>query len=104
MNNELLKIRQSLNETTMRHILAMQVRTMREAKGWSTADLSIEAGIPEKDIVKIESLGSHVSIASLKAVAKAFDVALFVRFTPYGYSPEQIKPQSFTEENGGGVE
>lgn len=64
--------------------LAGQIRAMRVERGWSQAELGERCGMAQERISRLEDpLYRGVTISSLKRIAKAFDVALIVRFGPW---------------------
>jgi transcriptional regulator with XRE-family HTH domain len=63
--------------------LARQIRAMREARGWSTAELAALMGTSPRTIARLErAQGSTTSLATLTRLAALFDVALAVQFVP----------------------
>lgn len=87
--------------------IANQIATMREDRGWTQEELAAKAGMRQSRISALEdpSLGS-VTLTTLKRIAKAFDVAVVVRFVRYSDvaawaaepSPEKISVPSFDED------
>lgn len=93
------ELRHALNSLNQRYMLAMQLKAMREAKGWSQAELAKRAKLAETDISKIENpLGDDFELEQLIEIAKACDVGLLVRFAPFSFTPSTLSPASFTTE------
>jgi transcriptional regulator with XRE-family HTH domain len=64
--------------------IARQVRSLREQRGWSQSDLSIKIDKPQSAISRIEDPDyGKMSLQTLFDLAKAFDVALIVKFVDY---------------------
>ena len=90
--------------------LALQVRQLREKREWTQAELGAKAGMQQVQVSRLENpdyAGSKIS--TLGRLANAFDVALIVRFAPFGeladwlsrLSAEDFGPASFAEESSG---
>ena len=88
--------------------IAHQIRLLRQARGWSQERLAQEIGATQQSaIARLEdpSYGRY-NLSTLRKVASAFDVALFVRFVSYGkllvetsdLSPDALTPESFEDE------
>ena len=103
-NSELMKestfeMRHALNTTNMRYFLALQVKAMRESRGWSLSELAEKADLKISDIAKMENpKGGNLSLDKIKQVAKACDVALLVRFTRFAMTRSDLSPSSFEDE------
>ncbi len=95
-------------DSSIRHMLAMQLRSMREARHWSQAEVGEKAGgMKQSAIARIEDPEyNSMSLSSLKRLAKAFDVALIVRFAPFSefiswttqLDEKRLTPLNFSEE------
>jgi len=101
-------------DSSIRHLLAMQLKSMREDREWSQADVGEKAGgMKQSAIARLEDPEySSMTLSTLKRLAKAFDVALIVRFAPFsefiswtaqldakrltppGFIQEQVRPSS----------
>ena len=58
---------------------------MREARGWSQAELGRRVGMRQETICLLENPSyGRFTLRTLKRLASAFDVALIVRFAPFG--------------------
>lgn len=91
--------RHALNGINIRYLVAMQVKAMRVSRGWSPWELAEKAGLKVTDITGMENpKGGNPSLSKLKEVAKACDVALLVRFTPWRVGPSTLSPQGFDKE------
>lgn len=65
--------------------LAHQIRAIRESRGWDQKALATKIGLRSQSaIARMEDPSyGKLSIATLKRLGKAFDVALLVKFVPY---------------------
>ncbi|MGI8553939.1 MAG: helix-turn-helix transcriptional regulator [Dehalococcoidia bacterium] len=64
--------------------LAFQIRAMREARGWTQEDLARRAGMQQERISILENPdAARPTLATLKRIASAFDVALEVRLVSF---------------------
>jgi transcriptional regulator with XRE-family HTH domain len=64
--------------------LAFQLRTMREAKGWTQSELGEKVRMAQSRISLMEDANySRYSLNTLKRLGSTFDVALVVRFEPF---------------------
>lgn len=64
--------------------LAFQLRAMREARGWTQAELGRRAGMAQARVSLMEDANySRFSLNTLKRLASALDVALDVRFEAF---------------------
>ena len=101
------EIRHLYIDKSIRHLLAMQLKLMREAREWSQPEMGKKAGMKQTAITRLEDprYGS-MTLSTLKRLAKAFDVALIVRFAPFSefiawtaqMDESRLSPPSFTEE------
>jgi transcriptional regulator with XRE-family HTH domain len=99
--------------------IANQIRATRDKRGWSQTELAGAAGMGQNNVSRLESpdYGRH-TISSLKRIAEALDVALVVRFVPFGQyidwlsgtphldnglTPEALAVASFADEERAGV-
>jgi transcriptional regulator with XRE-family HTH domain len=89
--------------------LPFQIKALREQPGreWSQAELGERAGMRQNAISRLEDAESGTpSITTLLRLARAFDVALLVKFVPFSkllsefadVSFEALSAQSFDEE------
>lgn len=86
--------------------LSSQIRALRKKRGWTQKDLADRLGKTQPWINKIENNYSGFSLQTLKELASVFDVALIIRFAPFGdlvqwelaLSPEKLEPVSFEED------
>lgn len=88
--------------------IAVQLREMRESRGWTQAELGQNAnGIRQERISQLEDPEyGRPSLTTLKRLAAAFDVALIARFVEFSelvdwtinLTPEQLAPVSFDED------
>lgn len=106
------QIRHAYIDSSLRQTIAMQIRSMREAKDpeWSQAELGKRAGdMKQASISRLEDpryVG--MTLTTLKRLATAFDVGLIVRFAPFseivdwtiGLTEESLAPKSFDQDIG----
>jgi transcriptional regulator with XRE-family HTH domain len=101
------EVRHLYVDSSIRHLLAMQLRSMREAMGWRQDELGQKAEMKQSAIARLEDPRySSMTLSTLKRLAKAFDVALIVRFAPFsefiswtvGIDEPRLSPPSFVEE------
>ena len=87
--------------------LSFQIRALRKQRGWTQKELSDRAKKKQSWIAKIENPNyTGFSLQTLKELASVFDVALIVRFVPFGelvkweltLSPEKLEALSFNED------
>lgn len=74
--------------------LAYQIHEMRAARGWTQEDLAQKADMKQPRISKLEESCSGASMATLKKLALAFDVALEVQFIPFSRLAEKVVAHS----------
>src|SRR5713101_5498870 len=64
--------------------LAFQLRSMREARGWTQSELGKKVGMAQSRISLMEDANySRYSLNTLKRLGSTLDVALVVRFEPF---------------------
>lgn len=102
--------RESYVETIVTHGIAHQVRVNRELRGWSQKELGRLCALEKKQssISRLEdpAYGKY-SIQTLLEIAKAFDVALIVKFVPFSKfltetskkTPEALFAKSYKDED-----
>ena len=87
--------------------IPFQIRALRKRKGWTQKELAEHVGMKQERISALENPNySKFTLSTLKKLASAFDVALIVRFAPFGelakweleLSPESLTPPSFEED------
>lgn len=67
-----------------RSSVAYQVRDIREAREWSQKDLAVKAETTQSAISRMENPEyGRFSVSTLLDLARAFDVALLIRFVPF---------------------
>lgn len=87
--------------------LAMQIRRLREERGWTQAELASKTGKKQSVISQLEDhdYGSY-TLKTLKTLAKSYDVGLSVRFVAFSdlvqmttdMTNVQISPPSFSDD------
>jgi len=87
--------------------IAYQIRAMRDARRWNQKKLATKAGKPQSVMSRLEDPDyGKVSIQTLIGLAKAFDVALLVRFVGFGeflirtadLSPDALNAPEFNDD------
>lgn len=87
--------------------IPFQIRALRKQKGWTQKKLAEHIGMKQERISALENPNySKFTLTTLKKLASAFDVALIVRFAPFGelvkweleLSPEALNPLSFDKD------
>jgi transcriptional regulator with XRE-family HTH domain len=101
-------IRHLYLDSSIRQLLAMQLRTMREARGWSQTEVGEKAGgMKQSAIARLEDPQySRMTLSTLRRLAKAFDVAVIARFAPFSeyiswtvqLDEQRLSPPSFNQE------
>jgi len=65
--------------------LAFQIRALRDREDWSQEQLAEKVGMNQNAISRLENPSyGKATLTTLKRLAAVFDVALVVRFVPYG--------------------
>jgi transcriptional regulator with XRE-family HTH domain len=79
--------------------IAFQIRATRDKREWSQADLARVIGMSQNNISRLENpdYGKH-TLSSLKRVAEALDVALVVRFVPFGQYVNWLSGTPYLDE------
>jgi transcriptional regulator with XRE-family HTH domain len=75
--------RQAYSAAHVGDFLAMQIHAMRTKRRWTQKKLAEESGNTQPQISNFETSCEGVTLASLHKLAKAFDVALIVKFVPF---------------------
>ena len=87
--------------------LAFQISLMREDRGWTQDELARRSGKAQESISQLENPNyGKFTLSTLKKLARAFDVALLVRFVPFGdlaewtvdLNSKRLTPPSYEEE------
>jgi len=77
--------RHAYAESFLDTFIATQIRVLREQREWTQADLAEAAEMKQSRISTIENANySGWSLSTLKRLARAFDVPLFVSFGTFG--------------------
>jgi transcriptional regulator with XRE-family HTH domain len=76
--------RHYLVESQIRQGIPLQLRAMREGRGWTQQALAQKLGTTQNAISRLENPRTgQPAIATLKRIAEVFDVALIVKFAPF---------------------
>lgn len=87
--------------------LASQIQQLRQKRDWTQEELARRTNKAQETVSRWENPDyGRFSLSTLKEVAAAFDVALLVRFVPFGdladwtigLTPQRLAPKSFVEE------
>ena len=87
--------------------LPLQIRALRKQRNWTQPQLAAMAEMKQPRISSMEKPGAtRFSLETLRRLAEAFDVALIVRFAPFGefldwshrFSPDDFQVPSFEQE------
>jgi transcriptional regulator with XRE-family HTH domain len=72
-------------ESFLDTFIASQIRVLREQRGWTQGKLAEQAGMKQSRISALEDANySSWTLGTLKRLARAFDVPLFVGFGTFG--------------------
>lgn len=92
-STSIAKLAKGMSDVESRHLqvsadahvgIPLQIRVMRESRGWNQTQLSEKIGTTQNAISRLES-GSYgkPNVKTLLRLARAFDVALLVKFVPF---------------------
>lgn len=96
-------------EAQIRNGIPLQIRAMREDRGWTQTALAEKLGTTQNTVSRLENpKTSKPAITTLERIAEAFDVALLVRFAPFSefvdsvasMSRKSVAVPSYEKENG----
>lgn len=98
--------RSRLVEEVLSLTIPLQIRALREAKGWTQQELADKLRTHQSRISELETPYAPLpSIATLRRIAHVFDVALLVnfeswpRFIEWASSFEATAPPSFDKDS-----
>jgi transcriptional regulator with XRE-family HTH domain len=78
-------------EEFLNAFIALQVKTLRQQRGWSQEDLAERAGMKQSRISAMEQVDyASWSVRTLRRLAQAFDLALIVRFESFGKFLDEV--------------
>lgn len=90
--------RDALADAYIGTALTFQIRAMRQARGWTRAELAERAGMAEATIALLENPNhAKFTLRTLKRLASAFDVAPVVRFVPFSQLVDWIDKLSTSD-------
>ncbi len=79
--------------------LAFQIRALRDREGWSQEELARRVGTNQNAISRLENpYYGKPTTTTLKRIAAAFDVALIIRFVPYGQLVSWVTGTPFVDK------
>jgi transcriptional regulator with XRE-family HTH domain len=91
-------------------LIAAQIKANREARDWTQADLGTETGMKQSRISEIEDVNyGSWTINTLRRLARAFDLALIVRFVSFsklvdehiaGFNKRSLVQREFIRDTG----
>lgn len=72
--------------------LAVQLYALRKERNWTQSELALLCGNGNSQgrVSRLESSCEGVSVATLKDLASAFDVALSIKFVPYSQIVDEV--------------
>lgn len=79
------EVRHAYVDSSIRRLLALKIKALRKARGYSQEELGrLADNIKQTQISRLEDAQYNgMTVATLKRVAKAFDVALLVDLVPF---------------------
>jgi transcriptional regulator with XRE-family HTH domain len=95
-----------MRQRTAAHV-ALQIRAMRDVRGWSQDELAAASGVTQASISRCERIGyGKQNITTLLKLAEAFDVGLDVSFVTFRelwrrerrLAVQPLAPPTFSEE------
>ena len=101
--------REAFLSSTINSTIAYQIRDLRREHDLGQADLGNLTGMKQTAISRLENPDyGNLSVNTLKRIAKAFDVALMVRFIPYSeltrwrltIGSKEMTPAAFDHDHG----
>lgn len=101
-----LDYRRGYVEAELAARVAIQIRRLREDRGWTQKELAEKAGTKQSAISKLEDPGyGRSSLSVLQKLAEVFDVALDVAFVPFSAAArkavaglEELSVPSFADD------
>jgi transcriptional regulator with XRE-family HTH domain len=87
--------------------IPLQIRALRKQRNWTQPELAALAEMKQPRISAMEKPGgANFTLETLRRLAKAFDVALIVRFAPFGeladwskeFNPDSFDVPSFEDD------
>ncbi len=105
-STSIAKLAKGMSDVESRHLqvsadahvgIPLQIRVMREARGWNQTKLAEKIGTTQNAISRLES-GSYgkPNVKTLLRLAKAFDVALLVKFVSFSRFVRTLDEMSVT--------
>lgn len=116
MTDERALLAEELRDREARHLyaeefansaLALQIKTLRLQRNWTQQELAERAGLKQSQVSAMEQVDHDAwTLKTLRKLARAFDLALDVRFESFGWllddalstSRETLERQSFEED------
>lgn len=62
--------------------VVMNIKRMREIKGWNKSDLAIKCEVDPSYISRIENADRYIGLESIEKIAEAFGVEVYELFLP----------------------
>jgi len=94
-------------EAQIRNGLPLQIRAMREDRGWTQMQVAEKLGTTQNTVSRLENPATgRPTITTLKRIAEVFDVGLLVKFVPFseyidstgGMSTKSVAAPSYDTE------
>lgn len=82
--------RHAFAESRLRESVAAQVYFIRESRKLTQGELAARVGTKQPAISRIERGDAALTATSLEAIARAFDVALSIKFVPFSEIAEEV--------------
>lgn len=90
-----LQARRDYAEILLNSSLALQIKVLRQQRGWNQEQLAEAAGLGQSQVSVVEQASNATwSFKTLKKLAAAFDLALVVRFESFGTLLDQTSSLS----------
>ena len=77
--------------------LSTQIYYLRTRENWSQYDLAEKAHMKQPQISRLEKTCENVSLATLKKIASAFDVALVIKFVPFSKAVKELATENLDQ-------
>ena len=85
-------------ESNLSKNLAFQIRALRDRREWSQGELGERVEMNQNAISRLENpFYGKATLSTLKRIASAFDVALVVRFVPFGQLVDWVSGTPFSD-------
>lgn len=93
------EMRDAYLEELTRARTAVQIKSIRNARGWSQAEFSLRLRKPQSNVHRLEDIEvARYTLTTLLEVASAYDCGLLIDFVPYEdflRRTEDLGPENF---------